>query len=109
MQQIGRVTTNLGLLYIEQDDRRIVVVAGAESQYEHPDDTARSLSQGVVLVREETTALVPDTLSNELFYTPERAGPAQLMQADGMLLELTAEDGTAFWFDVATRQFVDNK
>jgi len=95
--------------YIEQDVRRIVVVAGAESQYEHPEDIARSLSQGIVIVREETTDLVPDTLSNELFYTPERAGPVRITQADGMLLELTAEDGTTFWFDVATRQFVENK
>jgi hypothetical protein len=59
-----------------------------------------------VIVREETTELVPDTLSNERYYTPQRAGPVQITDADGMVLELTAEDGTIFRFDVATRQFV---
>jgi hypothetical protein len=92
--------------YIEREDRRVTVVVGAKAQYEHPEDRVRSFSQGIVIVREETTELVPDTLSNERYYTPQRAGPVQITDATGMVLELTAEDGTIFLFDVATRQFV---
>ncbi|MGI8551260.1 MAG: hypothetical protein ACR2PL_10830 [Dehalococcoidia bacterium] len=40
------------------------------------------------------------------FLTPVKAGAIHVVQVSGNLVELQAEDGTTFYFDVSSRQFV---
>jgi hypothetical protein len=58
-------------------------------------------SQGLLVV---SATGKPD----EAYPTPSKSGPIRIVDAVGETLELQAQDGTLFYFDVASRQFVSS-
>jgi hypothetical protein len=88
----------------ETSDKRIMVFAGALR-----DDTSggpASTVQGVVEIMVETADyhVLPD--EGGMYPTPIRAGAVRIVDANGMQLTLVAQDGTGFFFDVASRKYV---
>ena len=74
---------------------------------------AQDYSQGVVIVQEYRDFPCRDnhgwtTGSPTDYLTPGRNGEVRIIDAVGETLKLQAEDGTLFYFDVATRQYVAN-
>jgi hypothetical protein len=59
-------------------------------------------SQGMLLIRQDGTVFgAPPPGGGGTYYTPTRHGAVRIVGAVGEVLELKAEDGTTFHFDVA--------
>ncbi len=89
-------------LWVERlPDRHIGVFAGGDGYAGDP-------TQGLLVISVRTPppddALIGDF---EMYRTPTRAGPITITDAVGERLTLQAADGTRFYFDVATRQWVN--
>jgi hypothetical protein len=89
--------TNLGVERLS--DRNIGVFAGGDGYAGDP-------TQGLLVVVVKTPDRVPIG-PVETYRTPMKAGPVEIIAAVGERLTLRAEDGTRFYFDVATRQWVN--
>jgi hypothetical protein len=82
-------------------DRTIRVFAGGDGYIGDP-------TQGLLVISVKTPA--PHRVligSIETYRTPTEAGPVTVIDAVGERLTLQADDGTTFYFDVATRQWVN--
>ncbi len=88
------------------ENKKLSVIAGA-LRNAHPGE--QSFAQpwpGLLIIR------VWDRYGNVLkdergeYFTPIRVGAVQIVDAIGIKLYLVAEDGTAFVFDVATREYL---
>src|SRR5438045_5363456 len=79
-------------------DQVVTVLAGSKSDLRYSD-------QGIVVVLVEDTN--HHTLSGpDTYETPLRAGLVKVVDGVGQVLTLQAEDGTLFYFDVPSRQWV---
>src|ERR1041384_7047374 len=89
--------------YRELRNKRLLVYAGARR-----DDLGASSSptQGVVIVMVETLEGQPVPDEGGEYETPTAVGAVRIVDGSGMQLTLVAEDGTGFFFDVASRRFV---
>lgn len=78
-----------------QGDEAIIVYAGSEGY-------GGDLSQGILVVRTQpANDLQADWKLNE-FPTPSKHGAVTVTAADGLILTLSATDGTTFTFDAGT-------
>lgn len=82
-----------------QSNQEIGVCAGAEGAREDP-------QRGRVAVFTISTSSYAILSGPDLYQTPLRAGPVRLVGGIGEQLTLRAEDGTLFYFDVPTRQWL---
>jgi hypothetical protein len=81
-------------------DRRISVYVGGEG---YMGDSSRGVLRILVSSIDGLSPLAP----GERYDTPALKGPIQITDAVGERLTLEAADGTRFYFDVATRQWVN--
>jgi len=86
--------------YERLPDRIISVYAGSEGS---GGDRTQGLLMVIVRAPDETRSLE----RGQLYSTPIKAGPVRITDAVGERLTLQADDGTHFYFDVATRQWVN--
>jgi hypothetical protein len=87
-------------LWVERlPDRNIGVFAGGDGYIGDP-------TQGLLVIIIKSPDRVPIG-PVETYRTPTKAGPVTITDAVGERLTLQAEDGTTFYFDVATRQWVN--
>ena len=88
---------NIYNFWVERtDDQRIIVYAGSLSD---------NAAQGAVLIQ-RLNALGPIDAEPEIYTALLQAGGLRLVDAVGERLTLRADDGTLFYFDVPTRQWV---
>jgi hypothetical protein len=86
-------------LWVERlPDRNIGVFAGGDGYIGDP-------TQGLLVIIIKSPDRVPIG-PVETYRTPTKAGPGTITDAVGERLTLEAADGTRFYFDVATRQWV---
>jgi hypothetical protein len=86
-------------LWVERlPDRNIGVFAGGDGYIGDP-------TQGLLVIIIKSPDRVPIG-PVETYRTPTKAGPVTITDAVGERLTLEAADGTRFYFDVATRQWV---
>jgi hypothetical protein len=86
--------------YERLPDRIISVYAGSEGS---GGDRTQGLLMVIVRTPDETRSLE----RGQLYSTPSKAGAVHITDAVGERLTLEAADGTRFYFDVATRQWVN--
>jgi len=89
--------------YSETGGKRTIVYAGARR-----DDPGGSpgASQGVIVVMVETLDFQALPEESGEYQTPIQAGPVRIVEGNGMQLTLVTQDGQAFFFNVASRQFI---
>jgi hypothetical protein len=80
------------------EDRVVYVDTGGDGYMGDP-------TQGLVVVHVIT--LIRQPTEWNLYQTPTKAGPVTITDAVGERLTLEAPDGTRFYFEVATRQWVN--
>jgi len=88
----------------EINGKRIMVFSGALR-----DDTSggpASTVQGIVEIMVQTADYKVLPEEGGMYPTPTHAGPVRIVDANGMQLTLVAQDGTGFFFNVASRKFV---
>lgn len=84
----------------EQTPSGSIAVWAGNANVQNPQTGVWDFSQGVV-------AVVGFDISGQTFYpTPSRHGELTAVGAVGQVVELKAEDGTMFYFDVASRKYV---
>ena len=67
----------------------------------------RSLPGGAILVAVRSNTQPPSTLSAEIYTTPnQQLGGVSITDLNGEQLTVQAADGTYFYFDLTTRQWV---
>ena len=86
--------------YENLTDRAIIVFAGAEG-------AGGTSSQGLLMVMAKSLDGLQILERAQFYPTPSKAGPVTITDAVGERLTLEAADGTQFYFDVATRQWVN--
>jgi hypothetical protein len=62
-------------------------------------------TQGLLAIRERNTQ-TGEGQGLEIFLSPTNSGALEVVDAAGQVLTLAAEDGTIFYFDVQSRQWV---
>jgi len=89
--------------YQETGNKRTIVYAGARR-----DDPGASTgaAQGIVVVMVETLDHHALPQAGGEYPTPTQVGAVSIVDGNGMQLTLAAEDGTAFFFDVASGKFI---
>ncbi len=85
--------------YTTDSNRNIFVYAGSKFQRDDPQQ-----GEILVVVYDSTTHQIVS--SPTLYMTPMRAGLVRVIAAVGERLTLRAQDGTLFYFDVPTRQWI---
>jgi hypothetical protein len=86
--------------YEDLTDRVIIVFAGAEGSGGNP-------SQGMLMIMAKSLDGLRTLERAQSYPTPSKAGVVHVTDAVGERLTLEAADGTRFYFDVATRQWVN--
>lgn len=81
-------------------DRRISMYAGGDGYMGNP-------LQGILIMLIASPDGLTPLARGERYNTPTLNGPVQITDAVGERLTLQADDGTTFYFDVATRQWVN--
>jgi hypothetical protein len=82
-----------------QQGNSVLVCAGSKSPREDP-------QQGIIGILIQVPNSGTVVSGPDLYLTPLRAGAVQVIDAVGERLTLRADDGTLFYFDVLTRQWV---
>ena len=82
-----------------QQGNSVLVCAGSKSPREDP-------QQGIIGILVQVPNSGTIVSGPNLYLTPLRAGAVQVIDAVGERLTLRADDGTLFYFDVLTRQWV---
>jgi hypothetical protein len=89
----------------EANGRKYLVFSGAEREEGPPQP--RSTMQGIVVVWVSTLS-GQGLHEGGYFSTPVEKGPVRIVGAQGQRLILQADDGTTFYFDVASYRFVSS-
>ncbi len=84
----------------------IRVFAGVQWVYETPGVDGIDRSQGILSVVAQGAVPSPRVGTSGLYKTPTQHGGVDVVDAVGETLKLQAKDGTVFYFDVASRQYV---
>jgi hypothetical protein len=63
-------------------------------------------SRGELRVLELAVDISPDPNSAGIYPTPKRSGKVHIVDANGMVLKVRAENGDSFYFDVETRKYL---
>jgi len=89
--------------YSEIGGKRTAVYAGARR-----DDPggAPGASQGIIVVIVDTLDFKPLPEEGGEYPTPSKVGPVRIVEANGIQLTLVTQNGEAFFFNIASRQFI---